>query len=249
MSVDACAAMVRAGDPDRFAASLAAPPRLRPRLWTLYALNLELARAPWAASEPMLAEMRLQWWIDRLTEIKAGIAPPLHDVLTPLAAAWPGGVPLMRRVAKARMRDCARNSFASAAEVVDYIDATAGNLIWQAALGMGAAPECEAPVRRRARGIGLAAWLRALPELQERGNGLAVFSEVLARELAETGLEALSGAPRLPRALAPVVFSAHARNTLSCASTDPDRFRISAPAVSEFRRRFALARLGLFGIY
>lgn len=249
MSVEACAEMVRAGDPDRFAATLAAPPQMRPRLWTLYALNLELARAPWAAREPMLAEMRLQWWIDRLTEIEDGITPPLHDVLTPLAAEWPEGVPLMRLVAMARMRDCARESFGSAAEVVDYVDATTGNLIWQAVLGAGAAPEQEAAVRRRARGIGLAAWLRALPELQELGVGLALFSPELVRELAKEGQEALVRAPRLPRTLAPIMFSVDARITLSAAFTDPERFRKSAPAVSEFHRRFALAKLALLGIY
>ncbi|PKP73045.1 MAG: phytoene synthase, partial [Alphaproteobacteria bacterium HGW-Alphaproteobacteria-6] len=49
MSLAACAEMVRAGDPDRFAATMAAAPAIRDRLWPLYAANLEIARAPWAA--------------------------------------------------------------------------------------------------------------------------------------------------------------------------------------------------------
>ena len=69
MSIDACAALVRRGDPDRFRAAMTAAPDQRGRLMVLYAFNLEVARAPWVASEPMLAEMRLQWWADAIAEI------------------------------------------------------------------------------------------------------------------------------------------------------------------------------------
>ncbi len=47
MSLEACAALVERGDPDRHAAAMAAPPAARARLWPLYAFNLEGgARAP-----------------------------------------------------------------------------------------------------------------------------------------------------------------------------------------------------------
>ncbi|MFM2355945.1 MAG: hypothetical protein RLZZ528_1681, partial [Pseudomonadota bacterium] len=55
----ACAAMVEASDPDRFAATMATPAPLRARLWPLYAYNLELARAAWASPEPLVCQMRL----------------------------------------------------------------------------------------------------------------------------------------------------------------------------------------------
>ncbi|NOX39165.1 MAG: squalene/phytoene synthase family protein, partial [Alphaproteobacteria bacterium] len=72
MSVDACAALVQRGDPDRFMSAMTAPPHLRGRLMVLYAFNLEIARAAWVTSEPMIAEMRLQWWLDMVTEIREG---------------------------------------------------------------------------------------------------------------------------------------------------------------------------------
>ena len=56
MSLDTCAESLRAHDPDRFGICLLAPPEARPRLLTLYALNLELARAPLASAEPLIAE-------------------------------------------------------------------------------------------------------------------------------------------------------------------------------------------------
>ena len=98
MNATACAPLVEAGDPDRFLTVMAAPMPLRPRLWPLYAYNLEIARAPWASSEPMVAEMRLQWWIDTVEAMGRGTLRPGHEVtdgLAPLIAATEGLAPLM----------------------------------------------------------------------------------------------------------------------------------------------------------
>ncbi|MFD2815021.1 squalene/phytoene synthase family protein [Paracoccus aerius] len=76
MTLEACTNLVRSQDPDRFGAALVANPQDRPALITLYALNLEIARAPFQSGEPLLAEMRLQWWVDRLAEMGTGRPPP-----------------------------------------------------------------------------------------------------------------------------------------------------------------------------
>jgi phytoene/squalene synthetase len=73
--LEACAALVERSDPDRFRVAMAAPPAAREVLFPLYAFNLEVARAPWATREPMLAEMRLQWWRDQV-EAAAVQLPP-----------------------------------------------------------------------------------------------------------------------------------------------------------------------------
>ena len=49
--VKACAALVHRADPDRFMAVMAAPVPARPLLFPLYALNVEVARAPWVTQE------------------------------------------------------------------------------------------------------------------------------------------------------------------------------------------------------
>jgi phytoene/squalene synthetase len=87
MTLTACAALVERGDPDRFRAAMAAPPPARNVLFPLYAFNLEVARAPQVASEPLIGEMRLQWWRDALAEIAAGGPVRRHEVTTPLALA------------------------------------------------------------------------------------------------------------------------------------------------------------------
>ncbi|MBT6544979.1 MAG: squalene/phytoene synthase family protein, partial [Rhodobacteraceae bacterium] len=67
--LNACAALVERGDPARFLAVMAAPVQAREVLFVLFAFNLEVARAPWVTQQPMIAEMRLQWWCDALDEI------------------------------------------------------------------------------------------------------------------------------------------------------------------------------------
>ena len=87
MSLDACAETLRAQDPERFGICLLATAEARPRLLTLYALNLELARAPLASNEPLIAEMRLQWWRDVVENAASGaaraheVAGPLHELI------------------------------------------------------------------------------------------------------------------------------------------------------------------------
>jgi phytoene synthase len=63
---DHCEELVRAGDKDRFLATLFAPEKYRRALYALYAFNLELARVRDMARQPMPGEIRLQWWRDAL---------------------------------------------------------------------------------------------------------------------------------------------------------------------------------------
>src|SRR5688572_30941058 len=79
---DHCEEVVRAGDKDRFLATLFAPQKHRRPLFALYAFNLEIARVRELAREPMPGEIRLQWWRDALS------GPGHGDVAAnPVAAA------------------------------------------------------------------------------------------------------------------------------------------------------------------
>ena len=83
--IAACADAVSRGDPSRFRATMAAPAAARAVLFPVYAFNLEVARAPWVTNEPMIAEMRMQWWRDALDEIATGATVRRHMVATPLS--------------------------------------------------------------------------------------------------------------------------------------------------------------------
>ena len=168
MSVDACAALVARGDPDRFLAVMAAPVAVRARLLPLYAFNLEVARAPWVTAEPLIAEMRLQWWRDVVAggEARAHeVAGPLHGVIR--AAGLP--VDVMDRLIEARRWDIGREAFAGQAAMDGYLEDTAGGLMWLACVAAGSSGG-EQAARDIGWAAGLAAFLRAAPDLAARGR-------------------------------------------------------------------------------
>ena len=248
MTLDACAESLREHDPDRFGMALAAPPDARPRLVTLYALNLELARAPFQSSEPMLALMRLQWWVERLAEMGAGTAPPAHDVLMPLWDAWGTDAGHLVPLAEARQRDCDRHPFATVDEVLAQIDATAGALMVAAAGTLGAPLDAHRVIADQGRGAGITAWLRALPQLQQLRLG--IDDPAAPAALARAGLAAFAAARAgrgvVPRAAAPAMYAGPGAGVFLTAIRDGVDPAIAGP-VSPFRQRAALAWLALTG--
>jgi 15-cis-phytoene synthase len=173
VSLEVLAERVRRGDPDRFRAAMTAPPAARGGLMALYAFNLEIARAPWATSEAMLAEIRLRWWLDALAEVYAGQRPRRHEVVEPLAEAIRGAdLPqrLFVETIEARAFDADPAPHPDRAAVDRHIARTAGHVMELAARHLGA-PEASLPVVREfAQGAGTAQLLRALPELRARGR-------------------------------------------------------------------------------
>jgi len=79
--------LVRRHDHDRFLVSLLAPADRRADLWALLAFNLEIARVREAVSQPIIGQIRLQWWRDAIDEIYTGKPVRRHEVVDPLAAA------------------------------------------------------------------------------------------------------------------------------------------------------------------
>lgn len=246
MSLAEIAGDLRASEPDRFGASLLVPQPARERLWTLYALNHDLARAPLQSNEPLIAMMRLRWWIDQLEAIGGGAAPE-NEPLASLAASWGRDAGSLIDLAEAHQRDCEHEPFADADAVQAYVQATAGTLMRHAltAVGVGAVPAAQ----DQAFGCGLAVWLSALPELDRLHLGLARPDPALIAELARRGLAALERARAarrdVPRAAAPVLFRGPGHiAALELMAAEGKPVAITA---SEFRRRFALGRLALTG--
>ncbi|MDE0800689.1 MAG: phytoene/squalene synthase family protein [Rhodospirillaceae bacterium] len=79
--------LVKRYDRDRFLTALFAPNGMREPLMVLYAFNVEIARIRETVTEPVIGQMRLQWWRDTLTNISQGKgAPKGHPVAENLAA-------------------------------------------------------------------------------------------------------------------------------------------------------------------
>lgn len=61
-----CETLLRRDDPDRWLAALFVPKQFRPHIHALYAFSLEIARVREIVSEPLLGEIRYQWWRDAI---------------------------------------------------------------------------------------------------------------------------------------------------------------------------------------
>lgn len=171
---------VRQADPDRYFASLFAPAPERPYLHALYAFNHELAHVAERVREPMLGAIRLEWWRETV-EGAAKKNPRSHDVARGLAALFAdhGLKPAsLEAMVAARDFDISAEYFADFAALENYLDATGGVLMRQAAELLGGDPEA---MRGAALAYGLAGLLRSLPFHNRRGK-LYLPLEVLREE-------------------------------------------------------------------
>ncbi|MBV7393688.1 squalene/phytoene synthase family protein [Mameliella sediminis] len=244
-----CAQIVEKGDPERFAAAMAAPVEARAVLMPLYAFNVEVARAPWVTQEPMIARMRLQWWLDALDEIEAGGFVRRHEVVTPLAQGL-AGVDLsgLRAAVDAREMDLERAPFADEAALMAYLDATAGELALAGVAALGVGPQHRGAVLAHARAAALARYLQAVPELEARGKlplpdgrpeALAALAQARLAEL--RGQPGLRGLRRqLGVAGAALREFAQARSLLEIVARDPAAVAEGRVTLSEFQRRWRL---------
>lgn len=238
----ACADLVQKGDPDRFAALMAARAAARPALAVLYAFNLELARAPWAAKEPMIAEMRLQWWVDVVAEP----APRAHEVAGPLhALIRECNLPLalLQGMAEARRWDAWSEAFDGPAAFQSYLDATAGALMALSVQALGGDAAAVAVGRKFGSAAGLAGFLRAVPALEARGRLPLVDGRPAAvQALARAGLLQLQAARQGRAALRGLARDAllagwQTERLLRLAARDPLAVAEDRLMLSEFRRR------------
>ena len=80
----ACGEIVKQRDPDRFLTCLFAQNAQREALFALYAFNYEIAKVRSTVSEPMLGQIRLQWWREAIDECYNKDHQRRHEVVQPL---------------------------------------------------------------------------------------------------------------------------------------------------------------------
>ncbi|MEX0307690.1 MAG: squalene/phytoene synthase family protein [Ruegeria sp.] len=250
--IKACAALVHRADPDRFMAAMAAPVAARAVLFPLYALNVEVARAPWVTQESMIAEMRLQWWRDALQEIAEGPNVRRHEVVSPLSRTLsPHLAAQLDEYVAVRRWDIYRDPFEDEEHFDAYINHSAGTLIVVSAQALGAAEE---PVLRDfGYATGIANWFRAIPDLESRGRiPLLDGTQDGVRTLAQKALERLERARAAHHEVSaqarPALYAGwQAEWVLRKASEQPERVAAGALAQGEIRRRFSLMRTAATG--
>ena len=253
MTVQACAELVERADPDRFLATMAAPSEARAVLFPIYAFNVEVSRAPWVTQETMIAEMRLQWWRDALTEIAGRNEPRSHEVVTALAGLERIDTVALEQIAVARRWEIYREPFEDAASFEAYLDDTAAGLMWTAAQSLGAQDMSEEAVRDFGWAAGLAAFLVAVPELKAR-HRMPLFNDEPAwiRTIAEAGLGRLergrAAIDLIPRVARPALYAGWlASPILRAAASRPAAVETGELLPSEFSRKSRLLFTALRG--
>lgn len=240
-AINTCAALVERGDPDRFLAAMAAPVRARGALFTLAAFNLELARIPWVTREPMLAQMRLQFWRDVVAgedPAPHAVAGPLRQVIaeTPLTTA-----PLARMIDAREAELGTRRPFGDPAALWAYLDGTGGALMEATVQALGGVAGSGAWAVGSAQA--LANYLAAVPALVAAGRQpLPDPAPTAIAALAVEGLQRLSQARQAPQRLprAALLGAWRTRSLLAQARANPGAVPEVGLPQSEFRRRGSL---------
>jgi len=161
------ARLVRRHDHDRFLTTLFAPEARRGDLLALYAFNYEIAKTREVVSEPVLGQIRLQWWREALDAIYTGGPVHAHETATPLAAAIRGrGLSRahLDALVAAREFDLGGEAPESLAALEAYSERSSACLVWLALEVLG---ERGAAAMATGRAVGIAyaltGLLRALP--------------------------------------------------------------------------------------
>jgi len=192
-----CEEMVRRDDPDRWLASLFIEQPFRKHVYALYAFNLEIGRTREIITEPILGEIRFQWWRETLEkaaeesaqdgewhgQVSANpVAAAILDTVTRFSLP---GQKLLDMI-EARTFDLYDAPMRTLAELEDYGRATASALFFLVACVLGGRVEEEWLQVAEPAGLayGLTGLMRALPWHSARGQ-VYIPCELLTKHCAD----------------------------------------------------------------
>lgn len=145
-----CEELLRARDRDLWLACLFAPPDARKHIHALYAFAQEASEVSGKVTQPLLGEMRLQWWIDALEGAAAqgegARANPIADALIDTIERFALPREEFVALAEAHVFDLYDDRMPSWSALQDYCRATAAAPMRWAALILGA--DLQAPSAR-----------------------------------------------------------------------------------------------------
>ena len=201
--IDYCLQQIRRLDRDRYLTVLAAPAPAAADLAVLAAFNLELALVHDSVSEPMLGQIRFQWWREAIEGIYAG-TPRRHAVVTALADLM-SRRKLSRvhfeRMIDARERELVDPPPTTLADLQSYAADTSGSLLSIAAeaagLEAGSVEDLTRPVGIAVALIGTA---RATLYLAQRQRRMIPDDVVAASNLSVDALFTMKPQPELKAA-------------------------------------------------
>ena len=130
-----CKALSRQTDKDRYLSALFAPKEKRRYLFALSAFNFEIARIRDHISEPMMGELRLQWWRDAIDNKAAGDASraPIASAIADTIRNFDLPRASLHELIDARTFDLYDDPMETLERLEIYLDSTSGSLMRLAA--------------------------------------------------------------------------------------------------------------------
>ena len=275
-SMMACLDNVRRMDHDRYLTALLAPAAARGKLIALYAFNAEIARVREMVSEPMLGQIRLQWWREALEGITKGEVRG-HEAALGLDEAFGAeglNVAGLTTLIDARERDLDDEPFADMAALNDYCSQTSSGLMRLAARALLPRDAvADAIIDDAGIGYALTGLLRALPLHASQGrlylpldllgahdvdphtifagemsDGLRAIIGVVAGEARERLAAARTG--KVGRGMLPALWPASLCDAyldqMTAPDFDPFREAVEVPVFRQQLRLLGRKWLGLF---
>jgi phytoene synthase len=202
-------AYVRAGealqknDRDRYVADLFAPEPFRRHLFALHAFSAEVARVRDVVSDPMLGEIRLQWWRDSIQN-GAGGGHPIATALNATIAKFHLPKDALQRLIDARLFDLYDDPMPSLHDLEGYAGETSSALIQLAAiiLAEGHDPGTAEAAGHAGVAYALTGLMRSLPIHARRGQLFMPVNMIATRGLDTRALFAGKSSPELLTLLA-----------------------------------------------
>lgn len=193
-------------DRDRWLASLFVPQDRRRHIHALYAFNCEMARINELVLEPLLGEIRFQWWRDALegASLDDALANPVSAALLDTITRFDLPKGLLLELIGARAGGLYGERPPSLAALESYLQATCAHLFRLAALTVGGE---ESAVRREVSSsagfaYGLTGLMRALPWLRAQGALFVPFELLQAHGVEPGEFAAGRASPAVRAALA-----------------------------------------------
>ncbi len=231
-----CLEEVRRHDHDRYVTALFLPPEARVHAFALYAFNLEIARTREIVSEPLLGQIRLQWWRETIEGIYAG-TPREHPVVAALSETIGDcAVPRaqLEALVDAREADMEDGPPSDFAALEQYAEGTSGALSQMLMEVVGKA-EAGSTAARAAHNVGTAWALTGLARsvaFHARHQRLYIPEDLISEfEIERRRLFDLKPSAQLNGAVARIVEQAQARL---------DRARGEASGLSKVQKRVLL---------
>ncbi len=264
-----CADLVRTADRDRFLATLFAPAQRRDGLYSLYAFDIEIARVPEVAHEPLAGEIRLQWWSEALRGERAGevAANPVAASLMSTVQRYALAIEPLQTLVEAHRTDLYGEPPATILDLESYSTRTSSALISHAVRIIDDGANADDVALPAGIALAIAHLLNAFPWHAARRR-LLVPADILARhgviaedvfagktstglnravvELAQIAGNHLAAAGRLMPAKSPAIMPALLPLAVARLQLDRmDRLDYDAfapPAISRWRRQWAIWR-------